>query len=35
MKLILSKTALTLILDVVLPIVAFFSGYRPGRRRTV
>lgn len=31
MKLIAYKTALTLILEVVLPVVAFFSGYRPRR----
>ena len=33
MKLIAYKTALTLFLEIVLPVVAFFSGYRPGRRR--
>lgn len=35
MKQIVYKATLTVILDLALPVVAFFSGYRPGRRRTI
>jgi hypothetical protein len=34
-KRIVYKATLTLLLDLALPVVAFFSGYRPGRRRTI
>lgn len=34
MKLIAYKTALTLFLEIILPVVALFSGYRPWKRRS-
>ena len=32
MKQIVYRATLTLLLDLALPVAAFFSGYRPGRR---